>query len=58
MFELVRNVIETMVADINAYRVEICGSYRRGRALCGDMDIIISKKDGVFEKNFVNELTQ
>ena len=47
-----------MVADINAYRVEICGSYRRGRDLCGDMDIIISRKDGVFEKNFVNELTQ
>lgn len=28
--------------------IQVCGSYRRGKLTCGDMDIIITRKDGVY----------
>jgi hypothetical protein len=31
MFEFVRNVMETMVPSLDLYRIEVCGSYRRGK---------------------------
>jgi len=39
-------------------RVETCGSYRRGRQSCGDVDILITRKDdkpitGMLEKLLV-----
>ena len=34
----------------------VCGSYRRGKATCGDIDIIFTRKDGKFEKNFILDL--
>jgi DNA polymerase/3'-5' exonuclease PolX len=58
MFDFVRNIIETLVISLDMYCVEICGSYRRGSAECGDMDIIISRKDGVYEKTFLVDLVQ
>lgn len=47
-----------MVTSIDMYRMEACGSYRRGKKECGDIDIIISRKDGVFERNFINNLVK
>lgn len=40
------------------YRMEVCGSYRRGKKECGDIDIIISRKDGLFEKDFIGKLVR
>jgi len=34
----------------------VCGSYRRGKATCGDMDIIISRKDGVYESRLLVDI--
>lgn len=44
--------IEGVVKD-HAWRlvpglsIETCGSYRRGKATCGDVDILLTHKDGV-----------
>ena len=60
MFAFIRTVMLKLVPSLDMYNFEVCGSYRRGKATCGDMDIIISRKDGVYEKrlllDLVNEL--
>ena len=50
--------MEKLVPDLSMYNFEVCGSYRRGKASCGDMDIIISRKDGVYEKNLLMDLVK
>ena len=42
--------------SIGNYNIEVCGSYRRGRDFCGDIDIIISRLDGKFEKRLLLNL--
>ena len=56
MFEFVKNIIEEMSPVKNLYRVEVCGSYRRGKETCGDMDIILTRIDGTFDKKFLVNL--
>lgn len=36
----------------------MCGSYRRGKETCGDMDIFITRKDGEYEKNLLTKLVE
>ncbi len=36
----------------------ICGGYRRGKPLCGDVDVIISHPDEAATKDFINVLCQ
>ena len=48
IFEFVRQVLGRMVGCIEDYHLEVCGSYRRERPFCGDIDILISRKDGKF----------
>ena len=31
----------------------VCGSYRRGRPMCGDIDILVSHPDGRSHKGFL-----
>ena len=45
-----------MVDVLDLYHIEVCGSYRRGRSHCGDIDILISRKDGYFEKKMLLNL--
>lgn len=56
MFEQVRKTISQFTKNPNAYKAEVCGSFRRGKASCGDMDIIITRKDGVFENDLLVKL--
>lgn len=55
MFQYVSGVLGAMGAKVG-YRAEVCGSYRRGKQTCGDMDIIITRPDGVFEKDLLVNL--
>ena len=56
MFEQVRKTISQITKNPDAYKAEVCGSFRRGKASCGDMDIIITRKDGVFENDLLVNL--
>ena len=47
-----------MVLSIEDYRMEVCGSYRRGKATCGDIDIIIARKDGTYERHLLTKLVE
>lgn len=38
--------------------VETCGSYRRGKATCGDVDILITHPDGHSQKKIFNKLIE
>lgn len=33
-----------------------CGSYRRGKETCGDIDILITRKDGANIRGFLMKL--
>jgi DNA polymerase lambda len=56
MFQKVQSVMATLVPTLDLYRMEVCGSYRRGKPTCGDIDIIISRKDGTYEAGLLGEL--
>jgi DNA polymerase lambda len=56
MFNHVRKTINKITKNPDAYEAEVCGSFRRGKASCGDMDIIITRKDGVFENDLLVKL--
>ena len=36
--------------------MEACGSYRRGKASCGDIDILITKNDGTSVKGIIEKI--
>lgn len=40
------------------HSVEACGSYRRGKETCGDVDIIITRRDGTFESELIFALVE
>jgi DNA polymerase lambda len=42
----------------NRYNLTITGSYRRGRELCGDVDIVMAPKDDRDNRDFPNKLVK
>ena len=57
MFSYITNVFSEIL-NLDEYRFQVCGSYGRGKAFCGDMDITIARKDGTYEKNLLMELVK
>lgn len=37
--------------------IQTCGSYRRGKATCGDVDILITHTDGISHEGLLIPLT-
>jgi DNA polymerase lambda len=58
MFNFVKTVMAQLVPSLDMYNFEVCGSYRRGKATCGDMDIIITRKDGTYETHLLADLVK
>jgi len=56
--EIENFVKETACELIAGMEVITCGSYRRGRQLCGDVDILISHPDGRSHKGFLLKLIE
>ena len=48
----------TVVKDNKHLSVEACGSYRRGKKTCGDIDILITKNDGSSIKGIVEKAVE
>lgn len=44
IFEIIKEELFKILPEENIM-VELCGSYRRGKETCGDIDVIISRKD-------------
>jgi DNA polymerase lambda len=45
---LVFQVEKTALSIEPKLKVELCGSYRRGKTSCGDVDILITRPDNIF----------
>lgn len=56
MLSFIRQTFFYMVRDDSKHEIEAVGSYRRGKATCGDIDILITRKDGYVEKNLLQHL--
>jgi DNA polymerase lambda len=56
IYDSVVEGFKCLVSSIDLYQIEICGSFRRGKQTCGDIDIIITRKDGYFEKKMLLDL--
>ena len=53
MSEVLKSVFSEMVDSVRNYHFEICGSFRRGKATCGDIDLIITRRDGSYERKLL-----
>lgn len=54
--DLVTERVRKIENKNNIFEVMTCGSYRRGKETCGDVDILLCRKDGNVQKNFMVEL--
>ncbi|XP_026159812.1 DNA polymerase lambda [Mastacembelus armatus] len=57
--EAIENVVREAAQSIDSGLVVIaCGSYRRGKATCGDVDVLISHPDGKSHKGVFSKVLQ
>jgi DNA polymerase/3'-5' exonuclease PolX len=56
MLEFVRQTLYYIARGDGYHKIEAVGSYRRGKETCGDIDILITRKDGYVEKNLLQNL--
>lgn len=53
---VVTNSVRELENIKNIYEVIACGSYRRGKSTCGDVDVLLCRKDGVLDFSFLPKL--
>ena len=46
IFEKFKKIFNGLVLSDKMHHLEVVGSYRRGKATCGDIDILICRHDG------------
>lgn len=58
ILEYLKGVFFSMVRSDRLHQLEVVGSYRRGKATCGDIDLLICRQDGGVEEKLVRELVR
>ncbi|CAD8084561.1 unnamed protein product [Paramecium sonneborni] len=58
IFEIVKREIDDLSGISGLYKATACGSYRREKESCGDMDILITRCDGKNSDGFLMNLVQ
>ena len=58
MLVRVKEACMNEVKDNKHLSVEACGSYRRGKLSCGDIDILITKADGSSIKGIIERVVE
>ena len=54
----IEKVVREIVHEINPGLIlETCGSYRRGKSTCGDVDCLVSHPDGKSHKGVFQQVT-
>jgi DNA polymerase lambda len=56
MLEFVRQTLFYVVRSDAHHEVEAVGSFRRGRASCGDIDILVTRRDGGVDRGLMGQL--
>ena len=56
MFEVFKKIFYSLVHSDKLHYIEVVGSYRRGKATCGDIDILICRRDGSIEAKLLQNL--
>ncbi|CAD8073711.1 unnamed protein product [Paramecium sonneborni] len=56
IFEIVKREIDDLSGVQGLYKATACGSYRREKETCGDMDILITRCDGKNTEDFLLNL--
>jgi len=56
--DIVKNAVKTIVGeqDFKHFKILTCGSYRRGKEFCGDVDILITRMDRENRENLLATL--
>ena len=57
IFKIIENELYKII-DKNIVKIEVVGSYRRGKKLCGDMDVIITRTDDGLISGILNSLVE
>ena len=50
---MIKQVREAAATFRTGLLIQTCGSYRRGKATCGDCDILITHRDGVSHEHLL-----
>ena len=56
IFEVFKKIFYSLTMSDKLHQLEVVGSYRRGKATCGDIDILICRKDGSIEGKLLQNL--
>ena len=56
--EIGKVVIDTAHSIDTGLQCMVCGSFRRGKPTCGDVDVLVSHPDGVSHKGIMTRLLE